>query len=77
MSDTEIDIDTLINNIIFKSNNNELTDNSNQLILEEADNEYIYQILINIFSKFVVKLEAIIYKQNSNKGSIESFDLKK
>ena len=77
MSETDIDIDTLIDNIIVKSNQNKLTDNSNQLILDDSDNEYIYQILINIFTKFIIRLDGVIYKMNSNKGVIESFNLKK
>ena len=80
MSNQEIDIDTLINNIITNSQNNNFEDKSNQILLNEADNEYVYQLLINIFCKFLIKLNGLNFYDNNNNINfykINSFNIEK
>ena len=81
MSNQETDIDTLINNIINNSQNNNFEDKSNQILLDEADNEYVYQFLINIFCKLLIKVHGINFESNNdyskNFSKINSFNLEK
>ena len=80
MTNQEIDIDTLIDNVINNSQNNNFEDKSNQILLNEADNEYVYQLLINIFCKFLIKLNGLNFYDNSNNinfNKINSFNIEK